>query len=48
MLCTARLTFGDDAVREWTFNQDYDAGFTSRHTHQLAGLWMSQFDYDDE
>jgi hypothetical protein len=46
-LFTARMMFGDEYVAEKLFSQEYDPGFVSRHPNQLAGLWESQFDYDD-
>lgn len=41
VLCNARLTLGDDRVAAWVFDQEYDPGFVSRHTHQLTGLWCT-------
>lgn len=40
-LCTARMMFGDEKVAKEVFDQEYDAGFVSRHPNQLAGLWQS-------
>lgn len=44
VLCTARMMFGDEYVAEELFDQEYDAGFVSRHPNQLAGLWQSYVD----
>ena len=43
ILLGSRLTFGDEAVAEYVFSQDYHPGFVGRHTHQLASLYETQF-----
>lgn len=40
-LVAARATFGDEAVAEMVFNQEFDAGFVDRHPRQLGGLMTS-------
>lgn len=46
-LTGARLTFGDEQVADWVFDQDYDPGFVDRHTNQLSSLYEERF-FPDE
>lgn len=46
-LCGARMMFGDEYVADKIFEQDYDAGFVSRHPNQLGSLYESKFVPDD-
>lgn len=43
-----RMALGDRRTARLLFSQPYDAGFCSRHTHQLAGLLMALSDVEAE
>lgn len=43
MLCGARMTFGDEQVAEWVFDQEYDADFVGRHSRQLGSLFTAHY-----
>lgn len=47
-LCGARMTFGDEYVADQIFDQEYDAEFVGRHTHQLSSLYEEKFFPDDD
>lgn len=42
-----RAALGDDAAADLLFRQNYDAGFVSRHSNQLAGLFMAYAEGDE-
>lgn len=41
-LLGTRMLLGDERAAKLVFSQDYDAGFTGRHTHQLAALFRAE------
>lgn len=41
-LLTTRMVLGDERAAKLVFSQDYDAGFTGRHTAQLAALFRAE------
>lgn len=44
LLAATRTVYGDASVARALFACPYDAGFTSRHTNQLAALWTAHLD----
>lgn len=47
-LVWSRAVLGDERTAKLLFQQEYDAGFVSRHTHQLAGLLMAHCESYEE
>lgn len=43
-ILTCRMVLGDEKTADLLFNQEYDADFVSRHTHQLGGIMQSKME----